>query len=403
VGLSVLSFLSMLGVAFIFLRLWYTERKAPRLSRSVARLGSVEEKLPFVSLVVTARNEEEKIGRCLESLESQTYPNLEILVVDDSSSDRTLEIANRVASKEARMRIIIAGQKPEGWVGKSWPCWRGYKEAKGSIICFVDADTTFAPVALESSVRYLLEKNYDVLSFSAKVRLEGIWSHATLPFISGAINLFYPMISVNDPKSKRAYVFGSFALFRREVYESIGGHEAVRNRIVEDAALGENAKSAGYKLRVEIGNEFATTDWENERSSIFHGLQRVMSHSVRSWGLVAALNAVLFFFVGLYPTFLAIGVLVYASFNPATFSASSALIFALATSVVAMGFIIATGAHELKLVAGKAGLYPILYPLGCAMFILAIFATSIKMTSGKGLEWKGASYVQAVVREQAAQ
>jgi chlorobactene glucosyltransferase len=411
IALTTFSLLSLLGNIFIFLRLFSTESRAPRLSLSLSRLGlKIDESqsvgntrfdahvLPLVSVIVSARNEEEKIERCLDSLTSQTYSNLEIVVIDDNSTDRTCEIVREFEKKDMRVRLVHAGPKPEGWVGKSWPCWRGFEESRGEILLFVDADSAFSKITLESCVKYMLAQNYDVLSISPRVSLDGVWSHSIMPFLSGAINLFYPMEKVNDPASKRAYVFGAFILIRRVVYEAIGGHKRVRDRIVEDAAIGENAKSMGYRLRVEVGDGFATTDWEHELGSVFYGLERVMSHSVRSYGLLSSLQGLLFFFIGLYPLLIFLwGISLWAT-SPAVFSFSSNLILlAFVASVFSVTLILATVAHEMKLVAGKIGPYPLLYPLGCLLFILAIFSTSIKISSRRGLKWKGVEYKQLQV------
>ena len=139
-----------------------------------------------------------------------------------------------------------------------------------------------------------------MFSLSPRVKTKGVWSISTLPIVSSAIDILYPMAKVNDPKSPRAYVFGTFILVKRKAYEAIDGHRAVRELIVEDAAIAQRAKSSGFKLRIEQAPEYFTTEWEHELSAIYNGLERVTSSSIRAFGLVSILDAVFLFFVALF-------------------------------------------------------------------------------------------------------
>ena len=221
-----LAFLSLAGSLAIFLYLYITERKAPVFSYAPEDGQKVPGK-PMVSIIVTAKNEERAIKSCLDSLLAQSYDNLEILAIDDSSTDGTAEIIRKLATDSPVLHLIPAGSKPEGWVGKSWPCWRGFQEAKGNYLLFVDADSTFQRSVVERSVRYVEKNSFDMFSLAPRVRFHGIWAKAVLPLITGAINLLYPLKKVNDPKSKRAYVFGTYFLIRIEVYRETGGHSKV--------------------------------------------------------------------------------------------------------------------------------------------------------------------------------
>ena len=139
------------------------------------------------------------IGDCIKSLLGQTYPNLEIVAVDDSSTDSTSQILAEFARDDKRLRPLSAGKKPEGWVGKTWPCWRGFEESTGEILLFVDADSTFRKDLVDLCVRYIEQKKIDMFSLGPKVKIRGVWARAVLPLITGAINLLYPMQKVNDP------------------------------------------------------------------------------------------------------------------------------------------------------------------------------------------------------------
>ena len=402
---TIFSILSMLGILGLSTALIVRNSRAPHLSDSLKNMKHKMElkpdPLPKLSIIVTAKNEEGAIGKTLDSLLLQTYSNLEILVVDDSSADRTPEIVRTFEAKNPNVHLEEAGDKPEGWVGKSWPCWKGYERSTGKFLLFLDADSIFAPETVEKCVSYVRSEGIDIFSMSPNVELRGVWAHATMPFLSGLINLLYPMRKVNDPKSTRAYVFGAFILVRKEAYESIGGHEAVKGRIVEDAALAENAKKAGYKLRVETGKELFTTEWEYRLRRLYQGLERVMSHSIRNYGYLSLIDAFLLFMVVLYPLIFAISsalsISLISGFSAMTMLAIEVGFFSSLVAIIAM---LVTISAELKLVANKISWYPLLYPVGCVIFILAIISTTFKMKRGQGIEWKGQAYSQKIAQEQ---
>jgi len=236
--LLVVSILSLFGSAVFLSYLLLTERKAPHFAKSVLGLGKDNEdcskEKPLVSVVIAARNEEQMISNCINSVLNQSYSNLEILVVDDSSTDHTTDVVRSIVVECGRvLRLISAGQKPEGWVGKSWPSWLGYRESSGEYLLFLDADSVILDSrTIELCVNYSIQNSIDIFSLSPRVIVRGIWAMSVLPVISSAINLLYPVEKVNDKKNDRAYVFGTFILARKSVYESIGGHWEVRQEIV---------------------------------------------------------------------------------------------------------------------------------------------------------------------------
>lgn len=380
--------LSLFGSLALFLYLFTTERRAPRFEYNPQNRGQV--KGPKVSVIVTARNEEEMIRSCLESLLEQSYPNIEILVVDDSSTDRTAEIVTMLSKDNPLLRLVSAGPKPEGWVGKSWPCWRGFLETTGEYLLFVDADSKFEKTVVEHSILYAVQNSFDIFSLSPRVTFHGVWAKAVLPLITGAINLLYPMTKVNDRNSKRAYVFGTYFLIRRIVYEKTGGHSKVRNEIVEDAAVGRLVKSAGYSLRIETGTNFLSTEWESDGNAIFNGLERVVSSSIKSYGMISVINAVLLFFLVVYPVIYLVAVLALHSF-------STFFTVGLVAALLDVGAFASLAALETKTMTGKGGgPGALLYFLGALIFIAAIVTTSVKVTRGNKIYWKGQGYEQGL-------
>ena len=385
-ALSTLAILSLVGVSLIFFYLRITERESPHIS------ASQRTNEPLLSVIITAKNEQDTIGSCITSLQAQSYRNIEILVVDDNSRDRTKEIATNFQT-DSRVRVISLSEKPSNFLGKSWACQKGFENSRGEMLLFVDADSTFNKEAVEISLSYLISNSLDMFSISPKVNLKGIWAYSTLPLVSAGINLLYPMKKVNDPKSKRAYVFGTFILVRRSVYESIGGHASVRDKLVEDAAIAQLAKSKGFKLKVALGESLIQTDWENDFHSVYHGMERVFSDSVRPYGLISILDAILLFFLGLYPLiFIAFSILHGISLLQSSFDPLIQYISFIA-SLLSVLFAILVSANELYHATGKKIAYQaLLYPLGFVLFVSAIITTVIKVRRSQGFYWKGKKY-----------
>ncbi len=254
---------------------------------------------------------------------------------------------------------------------------------------FVDADSTLDSATIDSCLKYVQKKNIEMFSLSPRVEIRGIVARAVLPLISGAINILYPMQKVNDKNSDRAYVFGTFILVKRDVYASTGGHERVKNEIVEDAAIARITKASGSNLRIERGSEFVSTQWESDPHTVYDGLERVTSTSVRSYGLVSILNAVLIFFLTLYPILF---VVIYATLHPTSF----VLFVGYIASLLNIVSFLALAGFETKSISGKFGLSAFLYPLGSFLFISAIVSTSVKISRHGAIKWKGQDYVETL-------
>ena len=384
---TALAILSLLGSVLVTSFLLTTERRAPLFRDSITNLHLKDAPEVKVSIIIPARNEEQSIGSCLNSLFAQTHQNLEIIVVDDSSTDSTREVVASFSNRSKNIRMVSAGAKPNEWVGKTWPCWRGYQESSGEFLLFVDADSKLRPNLTELSLSYIQEKNIDMFSISPTVEMLGFWTSSVLPIITGAINLLYPMEKVNNKESKRAYVFGTFILVRRDVYEKTGVHKAVNQELVEDAAIARLTKESGFNLRIERAPDLLTTEWEQEPRSIYHGLESVMSSSIKEYGMISILNAILIFFLALYPIFFALD---YLLFHPANLILEIGFI----TSALNIICFLILVSFELHQISSKISYFPVLYPLGFSMIILAIISSSLKVSHGRKIIWKGSGYVQ---------
>ncbi len=236
---------------------------APRPRRFEAGGGT-----PLVTVMVPARNEALRISPCLRSLCAQDYPNYELLVLDDHSQDDTAQvILNHGFSREkhSRRRLLDGQPLPEGWTGKSWACHQLAAAARGEYLVFTDADTAHDPAALGAFVGRALDTGAGLLSAWPR-QITGTWSErAVIPLVYvlllGALphyvlwrlqrRLKYARLTSPEVLGSLGAANGQYMLFRRDVYEQVGGHAAVRDHLVEDVALGRQvARRTAEGLRL---------------------------------------------------------------------------------------------------------------------------------------------------------
>lgn len=229
-----------------------------------ARVGDVapDAGLPGVSVVVPARNEAHNIERCLGSLIAADYPDFEIVVVDDRSDDGTGGLARAVPPARARRVRVVDGEAlPEGWLGKPWACLQGARAAEGEVLLFTDADTVHAPALLRRAVLGMREEQADLLTLIGRQLMETFWERLLQPHVFLGMLFRFPdfeKIAGND-RWRDAIANGQYILMPATSYWSIGGHEAVRDEVVEDLALAQQVKRAGMRLRIRSAEEGLST------------------------------------------------------------------------------------------------------------------------------------------------
>jgi len=206
-------------------------------------------------VIIPARNEEASLGACLESLVSQSGVEFEIIVVNDHSTDRTVEIA----ASFPQVRVIEAGALPQGWTGKNNAVSCGAREARGEWLLFTDADTVHLPGSLARALAEAKEHKAEMLSYSPEQIAVTFWEMAILPVVFAELARQFPPVKVSDPASPIAAANGQFLLIRRETYDAVGGHGAVAGDILEDVALARRVKASGRKIRFRYAADAVRT------------------------------------------------------------------------------------------------------------------------------------------------
>jgi len=225
---------------------------------------------PEVSIIVPARNEEACLGSCLESLVRQTGIDYEIIVVDDASRDRTVEIARGFsnppesspsAGVDGRPQVTILSAPPlaRNWTGKNNAMAAGAKVAKGKWLLFTDADTVHKPGSLARAVAEAEEQRATLLSYSPEQEVRTVWEKAVMPVIFAELRTTYPPKRVSDPASSLAAANGQYLLISRETYDAVGGHAEIASHLLEDVAMARLVKSSGRKIFFRYGGDALRT------------------------------------------------------------------------------------------------------------------------------------------------
>jgi GT2 family glycosyltransferase len=213
-----------------------------------------------LSVIIPARNEEDCVGECVRSLVVQEEDewklgvDWEILVVNDASTDRTREIAAGFAG----VTVIDAPKLEKGWTGKASACWAGYERSRGKWLLFTDADTIHEPGKARLAIIEAERHEMGMLSYSPRQIVRGLAQRALMPLVFGDLAATYTPARVNDPANPVAAANGQFLLVRRDVYETIGGHAAVKGAVLEDVELASLVKRQKLGLRFRYAPEAVT-------------------------------------------------------------------------------------------------------------------------------------------------
>jgi glycosyltransferase involved in cell wall biosynthesis len=281
-------------------RLGYLSPESPRYRQP---------KPPRVSAIVPARNEEDNLERCLDSLSAQDYANVEIIVVNDRSTDRTGQIARRATLRDRRIRVITIDRLPAGWTGKTHALQRAAEQARGDWFWFVDADTDHAPESLSTLLEYARDQEASLVSLLPELRCESFWEQVVQPLAGITLMQSFPPHVVNDDRSRLAFANGQYILIERPAYLAAGGHEAVRDRFVEDIALARAVKGMGLRIRLVLARGLVSCRMYSSLEQLIRGWSRILYDALdrKAWrivlklldGLVLSQSAHLAFVAGL--------------------------------------------------------------------------------------------------------
>lgn len=348
-------------------------------ARSLLRTGrhSAPARFPKVSALVPAPNEEANIERCIRSLLSQDYPDFEVLVLDDESTDQTRAILESLAGSDSRLRVLDGRPLERDWLGKNWACAQLATQAAGGLLFFTDADTLHRPEALRAVVTAMDGEQADLVSGFPRQEVPTWGEKLIVPFFSWVMYCFLPLsLGYRTKLPVLSCAVGQMLLIRRAAYLEIGGHAAVRSSIAEDLALARRIKALGYRWRMVQASHLVSCRMYRSGREAFAGLSKNL-FAAFGFRLLPYLFAWLWLMVMFFKPLYDLGA--YALGLPLDVPLAAVLaciVLALALWLVPY--------RQLGLPLAPAALYPVTL---LAMETVALSSLWLSLTGG--LTWKG--------------
>ena len=340
---------------------------------------------PLVSVVIPARNESRTIATVLESVRQSRYSALEIIVVNDRSTDDTAARVAAIAALDRRVRLIEGEPLPDGWFGKPWACVQGARAAHGEILVFTDADTRHAPDLLPHAVGGLRREHADLLTISPRQRCETFWERVVMPQIWFLLGVRYHPRAVNSARRARDVIAnGQFIMVGRDAYERVGTHAAVRGEVAEDLALAQAFFAAGLRSWFAFAESLMETRMyeslphlvEGWSKNIYLGGRRSFpDEPVRRAMVPLALTTSLVFW--LVPPVVVAGAL--AGVWPGLAAAAG-----IATALSVCFWMLMSAGMRIP------AWYGILYPLGAGVLLYVVARSTWR--GSRRVEWRGRTY-----------
>ncbi len=368
---------------------WRGMPKLAEISRPEWDIAPVDSagRMPRVSIIVSALNEEAKIEPALRSLLELDYPDYEVVAVNDRSTDQTGAIMDRVAAEYAgegrhHLRVVHVTEMPQGWLGKVHAMWSATNVATGDWILFTDADVIFRRDALRRAVAYAEREHADHLVLFPTM-LMYTWSERMMIAFFQAMFVFgHRPWKTADPKARDHMGVGAFNLIRRSAYDKIGTYARMKLSVVDDMKLGELVKKASLAQRNVFGRDLIQLHWHSGALGVVRGLTKNFFAVLRFNPLIAflAICGILFFNLG--PFF---GLVFAHGWARAPYALALLGLFGIYYGM-----------------ADRSNIppyYVLLHPLSTLLFCYAIARSTVVTLAQGGIEWRGTKYSLAELRQ----
>jgi glycosyltransferase involved in cell wall biosynthesis len=229
---------------------------------------------PQISLIFAARDEEQKLPGALATLVAIDYPRLEIIAVDDRSSDATARILDEFAALHPQLKVVHVRELPNGWLGKPHALQKGYESSSGELLVFTDADVKFQRDALRRVVTLVRERGLDHLTLFGDVERSGFWDTVLISFFGMGFQLATDPYNVSNPNSRSYAGVGAFQMLRRGAYEASGTHRRLAMEVIDDMKLGKIVKLAGFRSGVAVAQSYVSVEWHLGLTNLVRGVEK---------------------------------------------------------------------------------------------------------------------------------
>jgi glycosyltransferase involved in cell wall biosynthesis len=330
---------------------------------------------PRISLLFAARDEEQKLPGALATLVAVDYPDLEIVAVDDRSTDATPRILDDFAANHPQLRVVHVRELPPRWLGKPHALQKAYETSSGEWLVFTDADVKFRPDALRRVVSLARAQGLDHLALLGDVERSGFWDTVLITFFGMGFQLAADLHSVSNPNS-RAYVgVGAFQMLKRSAYESCGTHRRLAMEVIDDMKLGKLVKQAGFRSGVAVAQDAVSVEWHLGLENLIRGLEKnfFAAAGFSVWTVALQMAAILFFNV--------------APFVGLAFGGGWIRVLAGISVVVALGFHLGGDA-----VMRVSPWYCLTLPLGATVFSYILLRSTVITLRQGGIYWRETFY-----------
>ena len=390
---------TLISVTSVVLLIWITRHV--RISTERRRGFQLDEnyptgdEMPMVSVMIAAKDEAANIGRCVTSMLEQDYDNFEIIVINDRSSDDTAKIVERIAEYDSRLRLINVAELPHGWCGKNNAMNIGIAQARADWICMIDADChQTSNRTLRVAVQYAIDNKSDLLSVLPNLEMKGFWENVVQPVCGGVMMIWFTPDRVNNPDHPEAYANGAFMLIRRDAYDKIGGHTAVRDRVNEDMHMASLVKKAGLHLRVVRNRDLYLVRMYTSLKAIVRGWARIFYGTFGTFRRLMVSLMVLVV-MGLVPyATLATGL--WAKWAGAGSGGLAIACTVLGAVTVAMQLSVIFRFR--RLIEARADLFWS-YPIACVVAIVSVLLALTKLCPGAQVTWRNTTYTRGDMDE----
>jgi chlorobactene glucosyltransferase len=362
-----------------------------RTTRSLADFFASTDSGERVSVVLPARNEANHIAQCVRSLCATAWLDVEIIVVNDHSSDDTRALALEAAGADARVRVIDAPDLPAGWFGKQWACHTGSQQASGSVLLFTDADTRHAPDLIPRMVNARKMREADLLSVAGSQEMQSFWEYAIQPVVFALLLARYGGTAQLENASRATDVIanGQCLMMTRVAYDTIGGHVCVRDTVAEDLMLAQATFRAGLRVSLVIGLQQLSTHMYSGLGAIVKGWMKNVYAGGRlsMWG---GKFGRLIYPIGLVSAPLMIALpFFFAVYEGSSMMRSQPHSIAMLTWSTISTISLIVFFAVLNTFAKNPGWRVLLVPVGAVAFAFICVAA---ITRGQKVEWKGRIY-----------
>ena len=345
---------------------------------------------PRVAVVVPARDEAANIARCVRSILASAWPALEVIVVDDHSSDATAALARDAGAGDTRLRIIPAPALPDGWMGKQWACATGAAAAPDAeVLLFTDADTEHAPDLVTRAVRTLRAREAVLLSVIGRQELRTFWERVVQPHVFAVMAARYGSTE-RVTRARRAddkLANGQCLFVERAAYDALGGHAAVRASVSEDLMLAKRLFAAGGRVVLVLGTRQLATRMYDSLDALVRGWRKNVFAGGREAMPFGIVGRVLFPLLLLFPPVLSLLPPLLVLLGLAGLTDAFTLQWAGVATLLLAGW----WALVYRRLGQPVG-WALTYPLGAAVFGYIVVGA---IARGSRVEWKGRAYRSA--------